>query len=190
MVIIRRYGVIVTLAICVATAGLLIFRYRALWWPDQGEQSEPGPLRFLPKLAKAKGHLYFSDADNRFLTAEYRTLVLSDTVAQRAKDIMKALIEGPIGPLSPTMPAGTKVLALYVTQDGMAYVDFNRAITENHPGGTFSELLTIFSIVNTLVLNIPEIEAVKILIEGREADTLAGHIDLRRPFRPNMLMIK
>jgi hypothetical protein len=44
--------------------------------------------------------------------------------------------------------------------------------------------------VNTLALNIPEIEAVKILIEGREAKTLAGHIDIRRPFRANMLMIK
>jgi spore germination protein GerM len=103
---------------------------------------------------------------------------------------MEALIEGPRGPLSPTIPSGTKVLALYVTQAGMAYIDFNRAITENHPGGTFSELLTIFSIVNTLALNIDEIEAVKILIEGREAKTLAGHIDIRRPFRPNMLIIK
>ena len=188
--IIRRYVVIVAVAICIAAAGLLVYRHRTLWWPDNGEQSEPGPRRFLPELAKAKGHLYFSNGDNRFLTAEYRTLGLSDTVTQRATDIMEALIEGPRGPLSPTIPAGTKVLALYVTQAGMAYVDFNRAITENHPGGTFSELLTIFSIVNTLALNIDEIEAVKILIEGREAKTLAGHIDIRRPFRPNMLIIK
>lgn len=187
---IRRYVVIVAVAICMATAGLLVYRHRALWWPGEAEQSEPGPRRFLPELAKARGPLYFSDADNRFLTAEYRTLGLSDTVTQRLTDIMEALIEGPRGPLSPTMPAGTKVLALYVTQAGIAYVDFNRAITENHPGGTFSELLTIFSIVNTLALNIPQIEAVKILIEGREAKTLAGHIDIRHPFRPNMLIIK
>jgi hypothetical protein len=186
----RRYGVIVAVAICVTTAGLLTYRYRALWWPGEGKKSEPGPLRFAPKPAKARTHLYFSDADNRSLTAEYRTLALSNTVTQRATDIMKALIEGPEGPLSPTVPAGTKVLALYVTRGGMAYVDFNRAITANHPGGTFSELLTIFSVVNTLALNIPEIEAVKILIEGREAKTLAGHIDIRRPFRANMLMIK
>jgi len=186
----RRYSVIVTVAICIAAVSLLVYRYKALWWPDEEERSEPGPLRFLPKRAKARVHLYFSDSEDRFLTAEYRTLALSNTVTQRARGLMRALIEGPKGPLSPTLPAGTKVLALYVTQGGMAYVDFNRAITENHPGGTFSELLTIFSMVNTLALNIPEVEAVKILIEGREAQTLAGHIDIRRPFRANMLMIK
>jgi len=189
-VIIRRYVVILAAALVIATAGLMLYRHSALWWHENSEKSEPGPRRFLPERAKATRHLYFSDADNRFLTAEHRTLGLSDTVAQRATDIMEALMEGPRDSLSPTIPAGTKVLALYVTQAGMAYVDFNRAITENHPGGTFSELLTIFSIVNTLALNIPEIEAVKILIEGREAKTLAGHIDIRRPFRPNMVIIK
>lgn len=188
--IIRRYVVIIAGVLVVATAGVLVYRHSALWWPEKGEKAKPGPRRFLPERAKAMRHLYFSDADNRFLTAEDRTLGLSDTVAQRAKDIMEALMAGPRDSLNPTIPAGTKVLALYVTQGGTAYIDFNRAITENHPGGTFSELLTIFSIVNTLALNIPEIEAVKILVEGREAKTLAGHIDIRRPFRPNMVIIK
>jgi hypothetical protein len=41
-----------------------------------------------------------------------------------------------------------------------------------------------------LALNIPEVEAVKILIEGREAKTLAGHVDIRFSFRPDILMIK
>ena len=112
------------------------------------------------------------------------------SVVDRARRIVSALIDGPEGPLTPTVPPETRLLALYVTQDGTAYADFDRAITEKHPGGTYSELLTIFSITNTLALNLPEIQAVKILIEGREAKTLAGHIDIRFPFRPNMLMIK
>ncbi|MBW2566494.1 MAG: GerMN domain-containing protein [Deltaproteobacteria bacterium] len=53
-----------------------------------------------------------------------------------------------------------------------------------------SELFTIFSVVNTLALNIPEVDAVKILIEGREVKTLAGHMDIRSSFRPDLLMIK
>ena len=63
-------------------------------------------------------------------------------------------------------------------------------VSEKHPGGTLTELLSIYSVVNTLSLNISEIEAVKFLIEGREAKTLAGHIDLRYPFEPDLLMIK
>jgi len=187
---IRRYTLIASLAICIATIGLVAYCYRAFWLPEEKNRPEAGPHRFLAKPARARAHLYFSDADHRFLTAEDRTLAQPDSVVERARSIVYALIDGPKGPLTPTIPAETKLLALYVTQDGIACVDFDRAISEKHPGGSLSELLTIFSIVNTLALNIPEIEAVKILIEGHETKTLAGHIDIRFPFRPNMLMIK
>ena len=90
----------------------------------------------------------------------------------------------------PTIPADTTLLALYVTQDRTAYVDLAQTITDQHPGGVKSELLTIYSIVNSLILNIPQIDAVKILIQGREAMTLAGHIDIRFPFKANLLLIR
>ncbi len=186
----RRYSLIAALAICIGAAGLLVYWYRVLHLPEIELNTESGPRRFLPKPAKARTHLYFSDAGDRFLTAEDRTLALPDSVVVRAKIMVNALIEGPTTPLTPTLPLEAKLLALHITDDGIAYVDFNRAISEKHPGGTLSELLTIFSVVNTLALNLPEIEAVKILIEGREAGTLAGHIDIRFPFRPNLLMVK
>ena len=187
---IRRYRMVAALAICIAIAGLLAYCYTALWAPDAKKRREAEPRRFVPKVAKARAHLYFSDADHRFLTSEDRILAQPDTVVERARGMVCALIDGPQGPLTPIIPVETKLLALYVTQEGIAYVDFDRAISEKHPGGTLSELLTIFSIVNTLALNVPEIDAVKILIEGREAKTLAGHIDIRFPFRPNLLLIK
>lgn len=187
---VRRYSVIGFLVVCIAAAGLLAYRYRVLWLPETEQESEAPHRRFSPKPAKARAHLYFSDADHRHLTSEVRPLALPDSVVLRARKIIDALIEGPEGPLTPTVPAGTKLMALHITQDGIAYLDFNRAISENHPGGTLSELLTIFSVVNTLAVNIPEIQAVKILIGGREAETLAGHIDIRFPFRPDMRMIQ
>jgi spore germination protein GerM len=186
----RGYSAIGVVAICVAAAGLLAYRYGGLWLVDTTKTAETRPRRFLPKAAKAKVHLYFSDEDQRFLMAEDRTVAQPDSVVERARSLVRALIEGPNGTLLRTVPAETRLLAIYVTQDRVAYVDFDRAISEKHPGGTFSELLTIFSIVNTLTLNIAEIRAVKILIQGREAKTLAGHIDIQSPFRPNMLMIK
>jgi hypothetical protein len=63
-------------------------------------------------------------------------------------------------------------------------------IRENHPAGTLSELFTVYSVVNSISLNVPEIEAIKILIEGQEATTLAGHVDIRFPLQPDILMIK
>jgi hypothetical protein len=187
---IRRHSVIAGLIVCLATAVLVAYGYRILWLTGPEKGLEGRQTTFLPKPGKGRARLYFSDLDHGFLTAEVRTLNLSDEVFQRARQIVDALVEGPKGPLTPTIPTGTRLSAVYVTEDGIVYVDFNRAITENHPGGTLSELLTIYSLVNSLALNTPEIEAVKILIGGREAETLAGHVDIRFPFRPNMFMIK
>lgn len=135
-------------------------------------------------------HLYFSDKNNSFLTAEERTLFHSDNPVDFAKIIIDALIDGPMKGLMRTIPPGTTIRALYVTRDGTAYVDISNTIKDSYPGGIKTELFTIYSIVNSLILNIPEIDAVKILVGGREAVTLAGHIDLSFPFKANMLLIR
>ena len=58
---------------------------------------------------------------------------------------------------------------------GMAYVDFSSTISANHPGGMVNEQATVYSIVNSLTYNLPEIRQVKILVGGAEKETLAGH---------------
>lgn len=135
-------------------------------------------------------HLYFADKNNSFLTSEDRVLFQPDSIAAFGRTIVEELIQGPREGLAPTIPVETALRAFYATQGGIAFVDVTEAVTENHPGGTRSELMTIYSIVNSLVLNIPEIDTVKILIGGREALTLAGHVDLRFPFQADMLLIR
>ncbi|MGD9106169.1 MAG: GerMN domain-containing protein [Desulfobacterales bacterium] len=135
-------------------------------------------------------HLYFSDKSNSFLTAEERNLFHSENPVEYAKIIVEALIDGPRKGHMRTIPAGTTIRALYVTRDGTAYVDISNTIKDSHPGGIKTELFTIYSIVNSLILNIPEIDDVKLLIGGRESKTLAGHIDLSAPFKANMLLIR
>ena len=187
---IERYSLAALIVFCILAGGLLAFGYKLFLSAGTKERPELTPSKSLSKSAKVRTHLYFLDPDHRFLKAEERTLVQQDGIVERARGIVCALIEGPEGDFLPTVPAETRLLALYVTEDGIAYVDLDRAISEKHPGGSLCEMFTIFSIVNTMALNIPEINAVKILIEGREAKTLAGHIDIRFPFRPDMLMIK
>ena len=97
---------------------------------------------------------------------------------------MAELIKGPHTDLNPTIPQGVGLLQRYVDGRGTAYVDFTRDLQTKHPGGTGGELLTIYSIVDTLTANFSEIERVNLLVEGSEILTLAGHIDTRRPFRP------
>jgi len=135
-------------------------------------------------------HLYFSDSDNAFLVSEERSLSASISPETLGFQIMNALLEGPKQTLEPTIPEGTLLRGFYILKNRTAYVDLSRELQEGHPGGAKSELLTIYSMVNSLILNIPEIETVKILVEGKEETTLAGHVDLRFPFRANMLFIR
>lgn len=186
----RRYGLIAVLSICIGVAGLLIYGHLGRQSAGPGEMTEKVRRPMIPRSAKSMVHLYFTDMDQRHLKAETRSIALPDGVVDRAKAMVYALIEGPSDSLTRTLPRETELLALYLDEDGVAYVSFNQALSDKHPGGSQTELLSIYSVVNTLSLNIPEIEAVKFLIEGREAKTLAGHIDLRYAFRPDLLMVK
>ena len=135
-------------------------------------------------------HLYFSDSDNSFLISEERSLSGRIRPEALGFQIMNALLEGPKQALERTIPEETLLRGFYILQNHTAYVDLSREIRERHPGGARSELMTIYSIVNSLILNIPEIETVKILVEGKEEATLAGHVDLRFPFRANLLFVR
>lgn len=135
-------------------------------------------------------HLYFSDKDKPFLVAEQRMLIPSDDPVRYGKAIIEALISGPEQGLAPTLPGATDLRGLFITEPGVAYVDLTGNVIEAYPGGSETERMTVYSIVNSLVLNIPRIKTVKILIDGRESMTLAGHIDLRSPFRADLLLIR
>ncbi len=139
---------------------------------------------------KAVIHIYFAAKDNSFLQAEERVIVSHGNAVDLGRRIIEALIKGPRTELMRTIPAGTDLRAFFLTPGGAAYVDLSEAVTENHPGGSKLEMMTVYSIVNSLILNVPEIESVKILIDGQEALTLAGHIDIRFPFKADMLLIR
>jgi len=160
--------------------------------PSDGESN--GASRNAPDadaaVPAAVVHLFFADVENEYLTAEARRLPHQEEPIRKGRAIVEALIDGPRQPLVGTVPSGTTIRAFYITEEKVAYVDLSRQVYEKHPGGATSELMTIYSIVNSLALNIPEIDAVKILIEGRETQTLAGHIDLRLPFEANMMMVR
>ena len=135
-------------------------------------------------------HLYFARRNSFFLSAEQRSLLHQNNPPGLAHAIVSALIKGPQKGLMNTIPAGTRLNALYIASDGTCYIDLSAAVSKNHPGGSKSEMLTVYSMVNSLVLNVPEVEDVQILIDGNETPTLAGHIDMQLPFKANMLLIR
>jgi spore germination protein GerM len=155
-----------------------------------GSQEEQHRTELPVQSQKAAVDLYFADWNYSFLKSEQRVMLQSPDTVGFARAIIEALIKGPQKGLLPTLPNGTALNALYITPDNVCYVDLSEAVRTNHPGGSNSELLTIYSVVNSLILNIPQIERVKILIDGNETSTLAGHIDLQYPVKAYMLIVR
>jgi spore germination protein GerM len=129
-----------------------------------------------------KAQLFFVGDDGVTLTGVERDVPFGENTVEQAKAIIGAQIAPATEPLVSAIPPGTALRALFITRGGEAYVDLSRELVAAHPGGSTNELLTIRTIVEALTANLPAITAVQLLVDGRELDTLAGHVDLRRPF--------
>ena len=120
---------------------------------------------------------------DNLLATEDQTIFKSANIVNRAKQILQKLLEGPHSyAMYPSMPKDTKVQDLFISEQGIAFIDFSNTISLNHPGGVVNEMATVYSIVNSLAYNLSEIKQVKILIGGVEKETLAGHCLLLLPF--------
>ena len=137
---------------------------------------------------KEQVRLYFADTNERFLVAEKRYITKEKAITDRARELLGALIEGPHTGLVRTLPEGVEIKDIKVLK-GTAYLDFSKKLRDLHPGGSASELMTIYSLTNTLVANIKDITSIKILMEGKELKTIKGHIDTRYPFPINRELI-
>jgi len=134
--------------------------------------------------------LYFSDQEEEYLIGEKREILKTGEVEEEMKALIVELTKGPKGRLIPTLPPRTKLLTFHVDQGKVARVNFNKALIRDHPGGSSAELMTIYSIVNSLALNFPQIKRVQILVEGKEIETIAGHLSLKNPISPKPDLIK
>jgi spore germination protein GerM len=134
--------------------------------------------------------LYFSDRNGEYLIGEKREILKKNDVKEEAKETIIELIKGPKGKLTPTLPPKTKLLAIQLNEEGVAKVNFNKSFSKDHPGGSSAEIMTTYSIVNSLTLNFPKIKQVQILVEGKPIETIAGHLSLKQPISSNPSLIK
>jgi len=134
--------------------------------------------------------LYFSDSEGEYLVGEKREILKKREAREEAEETITELIKGPKGKLIPTLPLRTKLLSLQLDERGLAKVNFNRALSKDHPGGSSAEIMTVYSIVNSLTLNFPQIRRVQILIEGEGGASIAGHLSLDQPVSPNLDLVR
>lgn len=156
-----------------------------------GEAVTAPPPAATPAVPKIKATLFFASEDGLRLTPVEREVPLADGPVAQARAIVESqLAAEPPPTLARTIPAGVTLRGLFVSQSNEVFVDLDPVIKSRHAGGSLQELLTVYTIVNALLTNVPSLQQVQILIDGHEADTLAGHVDLRRPLRKNEGLIQ
>jgi hypothetical protein len=113
------------------------------------------------------------------LRAQSVSIPLTSGRQQRAEELMRALLEIYTVKDSPhPLQPAAEVHNVYLVEPGVAVLDVNAGFVEGQTSGILAEELTVASLVRTLAENVPGLSRVKILVDGKEQDTLAGHAEL------------
>jgi len=129
---------------------------------------------------RIKATLFYVADDGGELIPVTREVPYGATPAEQARQILVAQVKAaPEGYVS-AIPDGTLVRGVFLGGKGELYVDLSPEALK-HPGGSLDETLAVYTLVNAVTANLPDLKAVQILIDGKEVDSLAGHLDLREP---------
>ncbi len=156
----------------------------------QERRAKKEPERKTPLEERKIVTLYFSGEEGEYLTGEKREILTRGSTQEEAKEVVRELIKGPKGKLVRTLPPRTKLLSLQIDEKGVAKVNFDITFSRDHPGGSSAEMMTVYSIVNSLVLNFPQIKGVQFLIDGEKGGSIRGHLALDRPILSKTDLIK
>jgi hypothetical protein len=134
--------------------------------------------------------LFYVSDDGSELLQVSREVPFGETPVDQARRIVEAQVAIAPPGLTSAIPAGTTVRSVFLDGHGGAYVDLSREVVTGHTGGSLDEALTVFSIVNAITVNLPDIPAVQILVDGHAVDTLVGHLDLRHPLGRSLQWVR
>jgi spore germination protein GerM len=176
---VRRRKISISLLIPFAIVALV---FGALIWKKMQASRE---LHTVPQVnqpaASHKGVLFFV-ADGTRLAREARELPTCTDTETCVKDLLEELFSGPVGELDEALPEGALLTGVRLQGD-LAIVDVNKSFATDLPAGSSAEMLAVYSIINTVCFNYPQIARVRITVEGASANL--NHLDLMDPLPPD-----
>jgi len=186
----RHLWVAVATGALAIAGGWVLFVGLPRWYGPK--QQAPVAAAAAPAAAERKitATLYYVSEDGVELVGMQREVPFGEPVPEQARRLIEAQMAQPEAPLASAVPAGTTLKSLFLTDKGEAFVDISGDVRAKHPGGALDEILTVYTIVNVLTVNLPAIQRVQILIDGKEVDTLAGHVDLRHPLQKQLKWVR
>jgi hypothetical protein len=181
----RGFGLYIGLA-AVLVAGLIVLLLLGPRWLTSAPEDAAPAATAAVEARKIRARLFYVDEQGTGLTGVEQEVLYGEGTAEQARRIIEAQIAPAPAPHVSAIPAGTKLRTVFFTKAGEIYVDLSADVQTNHPGGTTNETLTVYALVSALTSNLPAVTSVQILVEGKEVDTLAGHLDLRRPIEQDL----
>ena len=180
---------IAALILIAAVAGAYAFLRLTLPHRDLTPPGEGGigmPAASLPQTRQMD--LFFADLTGRRLSIERRE-VTGENREDLLKNAVEELLKGPADETRiRTLPEAVVVRSVF-TRERTIWVDLGGGVEDEHPGGAWTEVLAVYSIVNTLTENFTDISDVQILINGRESETFAGHVDISTPLKSRIQLL-
>lgn len=172
---------LIAFAVMVAVAlGMSLYAWRMRGRVNRAEL----PANTQPVAPPASGPteqvtLYVAYDDAEMLRPTAVRIPLPAGRQERAEELLQALVDLYLDKSSPhVLGPGSEIRGVYLVDPGLAVIDLNAAFANGHRSGVLVEELTMASLVGSLAANIPGINRIKILVDGKERDTLAGHVDL------------
>jgi spore germination protein GerM len=153
--------------------------FGVLLWNKHRASTVINPKPDLQQANGARTAVLFFVTDGNHLTREARELEPCSDTPACVKEVLDELFSGPVGDLDEAIPEGALLNGVRV-EGVMAVVDVNRNFVDELPRGSVPERMAVYSIVNTICVNFPQISRVKLTVDG-QGNVELPHLDLTNP---------
>jgi germination protein M len=179
--------------VAVALAALLCIAAGVLWWRMR---AAPPAIGAAPQPAASSAQrlneplvITLFVPVNGLLAAVQAPVTRQPDPQSLAREALAALFADPTGSQAPVLK-DLRLRGVYLDAAGTGYIDLAPVEQREVRASVWEELIALYAMVNTLSQNFEEIRQVRFLVDGREVQTLAGHIELSRKFTKRMDLVK
>jgi len=131
---------------------------------------------------------YVPDSDLLYLTAKYHPVNLPGMIEKRIQIVLTELFAEK-NAVNTLFPQGMAVRGVYVSK-ATAIVSLTGGFRKNYHTGAWTELLAVYSIVNTVTGAFEEIGNVILLIDDEETELFVSHVDISGALYPDRSLVK
>lgn len=163
---------------------LIALVFGGLFWQkyQEARQLPDTPPGKQGPAATKKITLFFGD-DESHLIREAREVETCEDRTTCLRSLLEELFVGPVGELTAVIPEWTTINSVTI-EDTLVTVDLGKDFAESLEPGSSAEMMAVYAIVNTICSNMPEIQQVRITLDGDQAARLR-HLDLSEPLEPD-----